>query len=389
MQTYARQDVAFERGEGVWLWDSRGKRYLDALSGIAVCGLGHCHPRVTAAIQEQAATLLHTSNIFRVTHQERLGARLCQLAGMDKAFFCNSGTEANEAAIKLARLYGHRRGIQTPTIIVSEGSFHGRTLGALSATGNRKIQEGFGPLVGGFERVPYNDLAAIERLADNADIVAILVEPITGEGGVVVPDADYLRGLRALCDRHGWLLMLDEIQTGMGRTGAWFAFQHAGIRPDVLTLAKGLGNGFPIGACLAAGAAAEVFQAGHHGTTFGGNPLACRTALAVIEAIEQEDLLSRAAVRGEQLLSALKSALQGLPGVVDIRGRGLMLGIELDRPCGELVARALAQGLIINVTAGSVIRLLPPLIIGETEVAQIADGVIALVREFLGTTAKE
>ncbi len=388
MHTYARLPVAFVRGEGPWLWDSDGKRYLDALSGIAVCGLGHCHPRVTAALQEQASTLLHTSNLYRIPHQERLAERLCALAGMATAFFCNSGTEANEAAIKLARLHGHNRGIDKPTIIVAEGSFHGRTMAALSATGNDKIRAGFEPLLEGFHRVPYNDLTAVEQAAKaNPEIVAVLVEPILGEGGVVVPEAGYLKGLREICDRNGWLLMLDEIQTGMCRTGNWFAFQHEGIRPDVLTLAKALGNGYPIGACLAAGAAAEVFQAGNHGTTFGGNALACRTALAVVEALEKSNLAARAIHAGERLLQALQDGLAGLDGVRQMRGRGLMIGIELDRPCAELVGRALQHGLLINVTAGSVVRLLPPLIVDDTQVDAIANGVCTLVREFLTATA--
>jgi len=381
MQTYARQGVAFERGQGVWLWDSEGRQYLDALAGIAVCGLGHCHPRVTAAIQEQAATLVHTSNLFQAPYQEQLGERLCRLAGMSRAFFCNSGTEANEAAIKLARLYGNRKGIANPAIVTAHGSFHGRTMAALSATGNPAIQAGFEPLVPGFEQVPYNDIAALEALSDNPDIVAVLVEPITGEGGVVVPDPDYLPKLRALCDRNGWLLMLDEIQTGMGRTGAWFAFQHAGIVPDVMALAKGLGNGFPIGACLAADSVADVFQVGNHGTTFGGNPLACRTALAVIDAIEEEDLVARAAARGEYLRGALEQALGDRADVREIRGRGLMVGIELDRPCGELVGAGLERGVIINVTAGSVVRLLPPLIISEAELDQLVDGIAKLLAD--------
>jgi acetylornithine/N-succinyldiaminopimelate aminotransferase len=383
MQTYTRHPVAFVRGEGVWLWDSEGKRYLDALSGIAVCGLGHCHPRVTAAIQEQAQTLVHTSNVYRIPHQERLGERLCAHSGMQTAFFCNSGTEANEAAIKLARLYGHNRGIANPTIIVTEGSFHGRTLAALSATGNTKIQAGFEPLVSGFHRVPYDDLAAVRAAEGNGDIVAVLVEPVTGEGGVVVPSEGYLRGLREICDRNGWLLMVDEIQTGMGRTGRWFAFQHEGVRPDVLSLAKGLGNGFPIGACLAAGPAARLFQAGNHGSTFGGNPLACRTGLAVVETLEAEDLPTRAAQQGARLQQALREGLAGLAGVRQVRGLGLMIGVELDRPCGELVGRALTQGLLINVTAGSVVRLLPPLIVSDADVDLIAEQVVALVRGFL------
>lgn len=383
MQTYQRLPTAFERGEGAWLWDQNGKRYLDALSGIAVCGLGHNHPAVTAAIQEQAASLLHTSNIYRIPQQERLGAELCRLAQMDAAFFCNSGAEANEAAIKLARLHGHQRGVSLPTIIVAEGSFHGRTIATLTATGNQKIRQGFEPLVEGFTRVPFNDLAAVEALAGDANIVAILVEPIQGEGGVNAPSAGYLKGLRELCDRNGWLLMLDEIQTGMGRTGRWFAHQHEGILPDVMTLAKALGNGVPIGACLARGAAAEAFSPGKHGTTFGGNQLACRAALAVIEAMEQDQLVERAAELGQQLLAGFHEQLAGIEGVVSIRGKGLMLGITLDRPCGELVQRALDEGLLINVTAERVIRLLPPLILDDAQAARLVDTVAALVKGFL------
>lgn len=386
MHTYQRLPVAFERGEGAWLWDQDGRRYLDALSGIAVCGLGHNHPAVTAAIQEQAATLLHTSNLYRIPNQERLGAELCRLAQMDAAFFCNSGAEANEAAIKLARLHGHQRGVSQPTIIVTEGSFHGRTLATLTATGNQKIRQGFEPLVAGFIHVPYNDLAAVEALAGNADVVAILVEPIQGEGGVNAPSSGYLKGLRELCDRNGWLLMLDEIQTGMGRTGRWFAHQHEDIRPDVMTLAKALGNGVPIGACLARGAAAEAFSPGKHGTTFGGNQLACRAALAVIEAMEQERLVERAATLGQQLLSGFREQLDDVEGVVNIRGQGLMLGITLDRPCGELVQRALEEGLLINVTAERVIRLLPPLILDDAQAGHLVDTVAALVKNFLAAT---
>lgn len=388
MPTYQRLPVAFERGEGAWLWDQDGRRYLDALSGIAVCGLGHNHPTVTAAIQEQAARLLHTSNIYRIPLQERLGAELCRLAGMDAAFFCNSGAEANEAAIKLARLHGRRRGVELPTIVVAEGSFHGRTLATLTATGNAKVRQGFEPLVAGFIRVPYGDSAAVEALADDPSVVAVLVEPIQGEGGINVPPPGYLASLRALCDCQGWLLMLDEIQTGMARTGRWFAFQHTGIVPDVMTLAKGLGNGFPIGACLARGEAAKTFGPGNHGSTFGGNPLACRVGLAVTEIIEAEGLTARAEALGERLLSGFRAALADVDGVVDIRGKGLMLGIALDRPCGDLVQRALEQGLLINVTAERVIRLLPPLIITDAEADRIVEGVSGLVRAFLASTAR-
>jgi acetylornithine aminotransferase len=388
MATYGRLPVAFVRGEGAWLWDADGKRYLDALSGIAVCGLGHAHPSVRDAICEQAGALLHTSNLYRIPAQEQLGQRLCAFAGMDRVFFANSGAEANEAAIKLARLHAHRRGIEKPEILVMEGSFHGRTLATLSATGNRKAQAGFEPLVQGFVRVPYNDLEAIQTAATNRpSIVAVLVEPIQGEGGIVIPDQDFLPALRGLCDEHGWLLMLDEVQTGMGRTGTLFAFQQHGILPDVLTLAKGLGNGMPIGACLARGNAADVLGPGSHGSTFGGNPLACRAASAVLEVLASEQLAERAGAVGARMLENLQRSLEGCDGVEAIRGRGLMLGIALERPCGELVADALTDGLLINVTAGHVVRLLPPLIIDDQQADCITDAVARLIRTFLAKPA--
>ena len=384
MSTYKRLPVLFERGEGVWLWDDQGKRYLDALAGVAVCGLGHAHPALSAALCEQAGRLVHTSNIYRIGEQERLGALVTGLAGMDRVFFANSGAEANEAAIKLARLYAHRRGIESPAILVAENSFHGRTLATLTATGNRKVQAGFEPLVQGFVRVPYDDLEAVETAAVNRkNIVAVLVEPIQGEGGVNIPSDDYLPGLRALCDREGWLLICDEIQTGIGRTGLMFGFQHAGITPDVITLAKGLGNGVPIGACVARGAAAEVFGPGTHGSTFGGNPLACRAGRAVLETIAEADLVSHAARLGQQLVAHFRETLAGVQGVVEVRGRGLMIGIELDRPCGELVSLALAEGLLINVTAERVVRLLPPLILQEPEARHLAETLSALIGRFL------
>jgi acetylornithine/N-succinyldiaminopimelate aminotransferase len=384
MATYARLPVQFERGEGVWLWDTEGRQYLDALGGIAVCALGHAHPGVAQAIADQAKRLVHTSNLYGITLQEQLAERLCKLSGMERAFFCNSGAEANEAAIKIARLYGHGRHIATPTVIVMENSFHGRTLATLTATGNRKVQAGFEPLVQGFIRVPYNSLHAIETVADNSsDVVAVLVEPIQGEGGINVPDPDYLLGLRQICDDHGWLLMLDEIQTGMGRTGEWFACQHVGVLPDVLTVAKALGNGVPIGACLARGTAAGLMHPGNHGTTFGGNPLASRAALAVLDAIEREQLVAHAADLGQQLLEGFREQLSGQPGVKEIRGLGLMIGIELDRPCAELVRRALDRGLLINVTAERVIRLLPPLVTTAHQGQMIVARVSELVREFL------
>jgi acetylornithine/N-succinyldiaminopimelate aminotransferase len=384
MANYARLPVAFTRGEGAWLWDSNDKRYLDALSGIAVCGLGHAHPAVRDALCEQAGTLIHTSNLYRIPAQEALGDRLCASAGMDRVFFCNSGAEANEAAIKLARLHAHRNGIDKPEVLVMDNSFHGRTLATLTATGNRKAQAGFEPLVHGFVRIPYDDLAAVETAATNRpNIVAVLVEPIQGEGGVVVPSNGYLAGLQEQCRRHGWLLMLDEIQTGMGRTGALFGHVHEGIAADVMTLAKGLGNGVPIGACMARGAAAEVLGPGTHGSTFGGNPLACRAGCAVLEVLEKEHLPERAGVLGSRMLDAFHHALDGIAGVLQVRGRGLMIGIELDRPCAELVARALDQGLLINVTAERVVRLLPPLIIDDQQADCIVDAVSRLIRSFL------
>ncbi len=388
MATYARLPVTFHHGEGCRLFDENGKAYLDAIGGIAVCALGHAHPRVTQALCEQAGRLVHTSNLYGIARQRELGERLTSLAGMDRVFFGNSGAEANEAAIKLARLHGHARGIATPTIIVAENSFHGRTMATLSATGNRKVQAGFEPLVGGFIRVPFDDLEAIRRIAENSDeVVAVLVEPIQGEGGVRVPTDGYLRDLRALCDAHHWLLMLDEIQTGMGRTGRWFACQHEAVTPDVMTLAKALGNGVPIGACLASGAAAEVLGPGTHGSTFGGNPLACAAASATIETLDQEALVARAADAGERLMASLRERVGGLDGVTEIRGRGLMIGIELERPCGELVNRALDQGLLINVTAGHVVRLLPPLVISDAEIEELVDGLGRLIGAFVASEA--
>jgi acetylornithine/N-succinyldiaminopimelate aminotransferase len=385
MSSYQRLPVAFVRGEGVWLWDSEGRRYLDAVGGIAVCALGHAHPAVARAVAEQAAILVHTSNLYRIPSQERLAERLVALSGMDQAFFCNSGAEANEAAIKIARLLGHERGLQTPAIVVMGGAFHGRTLATLTASGARKVQAGFEPLVQGFVRVPYGDLEAVRAVgANRREIVAVLCEPIQGEGGVVMPPPGYLAGLREVCDRHGWLLMLDEVQTGMCRTGRWFAFQHEGITPDVMTLAKSLGNGVPVGACLARGAAAGLIRPGKHASTFGGNPLACRAALAVLDILEQGRLAERAAELGEALLERLRRALGGVPGVVEIRGRGLIIGVMLDRPCGELVERALGIGLLINVTAERVVRLLPPLILSDAEAADLVERLGNIIREFLG-----
>lgn len=381
MNTYGTRALTFVKGEGAWLIDDSGKRYMDAISGIAVCGLGHCHPAVTRATVEQAQTLVHTSNLYNIPAQQQLAEKLTAISGMDNVFFGNSGAEANEAAIKLARIYGNSRGIEQPQILVMEHSFHGRTMATLSATGNPKVQKGFYPLVEGFIRVAYDDVDAVKAHLSNPDVVAILVEPVQGEGGVHVPRADYLPQLRKLCDAQEWLLMLDEVQTGNGRTGKYFAYQHAGILPDVVTTAKGLGNGFPIGACLARGLAAELFQPGNHGSTYGGNPLGCATALAVVNTLVNDKIIERVAQLGEMLLQAFQDKLAGNSKVVNVRGHGLMLGIELDQDCPDLVARAAEQGLLINVTAGRVIRLLPPFILTDAEAAQLVDGVCGLIAE--------
>ncbi len=384
MNTYARLPVAFTHGEGVWLWDTDGKRYLDALSGIAVNTLGHTHPRFTAALNAQIGKLLHCSNVYQVNEQESLAEKLCSLSKMQEVFFCNSGCEANEAAIKLARLYGHKQGIESPSIIVMDRAFHGRTLATLSATGNRKVQAGFEPLVNGFVRVPYDDLGAIEQVAqNNRNVVAVLVEPIQGEGGVRTLETHYLEQLRKICDEQNWLLMLDEVQSGIGRTGKWFAHQHTGIVPDVMTLAKGLGSGIPVGACLAAGKAAETFQPGNHGSTFGGNPLASAAGLATLSILELDNLLSHAASLGNFIKEGLADALQGIDSIKEIRGQGLMIGIELDKPCGELVKLALDKGLLINVTVDNVIRLLPPLVMSQDEATQLLDILCPLIKEFI------
>lgn len=384
MTTYKRLPVSFYRGEGVWLWDTKEKRYLDALSGIAVCGLGHAHPAVKEALCQQAGKVLHTSNLYEIPLQEQLGEALTRVSGMERVFFCNSGAEANEAAIKLARLYGHRKGIANPAILVMEQSFHGRTLATLSATGNRKAQAGFEPLVQGFVRVPFGDLKSLKLVAENSpNVVAVMMEPIQGEGGINIPPEDYLNKVRHLCDQQNWLLILDEIQTGMGRSGRMFSCQHNGILPDVMTLAKGLANGVPIGACLARGAAAELFAPGNHGSTFGGNPLACAAALAVIRALEDDKLVDRAAKLGARLLAGFADKLQGVSGIEEIRGQGLLIGIELDRPCSELVSMALAQGLLINVTAECVVRLLPPLILSDPEADELIDRTSRLLKNFL------
>jgi len=382
MDNYARLSVAFERGQGAWLYDNQGNKFLDALSGIAVCGLGHAHPKVTQAICTQAGTLMHTSNLYSIPLQTQLAEKLTAIAGMDNAFFCNSGAEANEAAIKLARLYGHKRGIKKPAIIVMEQAFHGRTLATLTATGNRKAQAGFDPLVEGFIRAPFDDITSIENIAkQHTSVVAILVEPIQGESGVKVPADNYLHQLREICDQQGWLLMLDEVQTGNARTGSYFAYQQRDILPDVVTTAKGLGNGFPIGACLARGEAAEVFRPGTHGSTFGGNPLACAAALAVIETIETEQLCERAAELGDWMRNAFRQEFEGASYIHDIRGKGLMIGIELNQPCNELAILAKVKGILINITGeGRIVRLLPPLILSDSEASLIVGVISKLIK---------
>ena len=387
MNTYSRIPVAFTRGERVWVWDESGKKYLDALAGIAVNTLGHGHPKLTRAIAEQSSRLIHASNLYRIAEQETLADKLAAISGMENAFFCNSGCEANEAAIKLARLYGHGKGVESPGIVVMDKAFHGRTLATLSATGNRKVQQGFEPLVPGFVRVPFNDIESVRQVASHdKNVVAVLVEPIQGEGGINISTMQYLRDLRELCDRQGWFLMVDEVQCGLGRTGKWFVYQHAEIQPDVVLLAKGLASGVPIGACLARGTAAGVFKPGTHGSTFGGNPLACAAALATLAAIEEEGLMKNAERIGGILLAGLREALAGRPGVAEVRGHGLMIGVELDRPCGDLVKRALEEGLLINVTMDNVIRLLPPLIMNEGEARQVLSILVPLVRSFLSQT---
>ena len=388
MNTYARLPIAFERGEGVWLWDAQGKRYMDALAGVAVNAVGHSHPALVAALREQVGKLIHTSNIYQISNQEKLADRLAALSGMDQVFFCNSGAEANEAAIKLARYYGHKKNIDSPAIVVLEKSFHGRTLATLSATGSRKVQAGFEPLVSGFVRVPFDDLEAVKRVAEsNKNVVAVLVELVQGEGGVTVCGKDYLKGLREICDAHGWLLMLDEVQTGIGRTGQWFAFQHYGVTPDVMSLAKGLGGGVPIGACVTKGEAATLFKPGSHGSTFGGNLLACAAGLATLGIIEDEKLCQNATDIGNFLRSGFAKALAETPGIKDIRGQGMMTGIELDRPCGELVKTALDAGLLINVTADTVVRLVPPLNMTRENAQQLIDELAPLIRTFLARPA--
>ena len=381
MPTYGRLDVEFIKGEGCWLIDKDGRRYLDALSGLGVVALGHAHPAIAEAITTQGGALLHTSNLYRIPNQERLADRLATLSGMENMFFSNTGAEACECAIKIARLYGHQKGIAEPAIIVADNAFHGRTMATLTATGNRKVQAGFEPLVSGFVRVPFNDLESIKQAAThNQNISAVFIEPIQGEGGIQVADQAYLQGLRALCDDQDWLLMIDEVQSGNGRTGQFFSYQHADILPDVVTTAKGLANGVPIGVCLAANQAAHVLGPGNHGSTFGGNPLSCAAAHAVLDVFEHEQIVSRAASMGQYLRDKLASALQGVNGVKEIRGQGLMIGIELEVDCAELVGQALEEGLLINVTAGSVVRLLPPLILSEEEADQISEVLGRLIK---------
>ena len=383
MNTYRRLPITLSHGEGVWVWDTEGSKYLDVLSGIAVTGLGHAHSAVTKTIQEQAARLLHTSNLYTIEQQSALADVLCRLTGLEQAFFCNSGAEAVEAALKLARLHGHQKGIEFPHVLVMQNAFHGRTFATISASGNAKIQAGFQPLMPGFVHIPFNDIAAAQAQAHHPDITAILVEPIQGEGGIVVPSEHYLKQLRALCNEHGWLLIIDEIQTGMGRTGTLFAYQAHDILPDIITVAKGLANGVPIGACLAKAQVGTLFNPGNHGSTFGGNPLACATALTTLAAIEQEQLWNNAKKQGAVLLNGLKEKLKNNPHVKDIRGKGLMIGIELDRPARDILFLGLKAGLLFNITNECVIRLLPPLIIDETHVSIILDKLPKIIDSFV------
>ncbi len=388
MKTYGRLPVALSHGRGCWLWDTEGKKYLDGLAGIAVNTLGHGHPKLVPALHDQIGKLIHSSNYYQVPLQEQLAAKLCELSGMTNVFFCNSGLEANEAALKIARKYGHDKGIGRPEIVVYEAAFHGRSIATLSATGNTKIQAGFGPLVEGFVRVPLNDVPAIEQVAaTNKNVVAVFLEVIQGEGGIRPATASYLKAIRRICDQHGWLLMLDEVQCGMGRTGKWFAHQWAGIKPDVMPLAKGLGSGVPIGAVVCGPKAADVLGPGNHGTTFGGNPLAMRAGVETLRIMEEERLLENAGVVGKVLKDGLERELAGVAGVVEVRGQGLMLGIELDRPCAPLLGRSAEAGLMISVTAERVVRLLPPLIMSAEEAAQIVAILCPLIKDFLAAKA--
>ncbi|HEY2927159.1 aspartate aminotransferase family protein [Piscinibacter sp.] len=384
MKTYGRLPMALSHGRGCWLWDTDGKKYLDGLGGIAVNTLGHAHPKLVPALQEQIGRIIHTSNYYAAPLQEKLAAKLCELSGLSKVFFCNSGLEANEGALKIARKYGHDQGIERPEIVVYEKAFHGRSIATLSATGNPKVQAGFGPLVEGFVRVPLNDVAAIEQVAaSNRNVVAVFLEVIQGEGGINPSTIEYLRAVRRVCDERGWLLMLDEVQCGIGRTGKWFAHQWAGIQPDVMPLAKGLGSGVPVGAVVCGPKAAGVLGAGNHGTTFGGNPLAMRAGIETLRIMEEDKLLENAATVGAALRAGLLRELEGVAGFVEVRGQGLMLGIELARPCGELLGRAADAGLMISVTADRVIRLVPPLILSAAEAEQIVTILCPLIRDFL------
>ena len=384
MNTYGRLPIALAYGRGAWVWDTKGKRYLDGLGGIAVNTLGHGHPKLVPALQDQVAKMIHSSNYYEVPLQEQLAAKLCELSGLSSAFFCNSGLEANEGAIKIARKFGHDKGIARPEIIVYEKAFHGRSIATLSATGNPKVQAGFGPLVEGFVRVPLNDMAAVREVArTNPNVVAVFLEVIQGEGGINETRADYLKDIRALCDQQGWLLMLDEVQCGLGRTGKWFAHQWAGIRPDVMPLAKGLGSGVPIGAIVAGPRAKDVLQPGNHGTTFGGNPLAMRAGIETLRIMEEDGLMANAAAMGERIRAGLTEGWHGLAGIREIRGQGLMIGIELDRPCNELLLKAAHAGLLLSITADSVIRLLPPLILSAAEADEMVAILVPLVRDFL------
>jgi len=383
MPTYGRLPITFDRGDGVWLWDQNNKRYLDALSGIAVCNLGHTHPAVHNAICKQSKKLLHTSNLYGIAAQEQLADQLIEKSGMENVFFSNSGAEANEAAIKIARLYGHQHGIDKPCIVVMEKSFHGRTMATLSATGNAKVQDGFSPLLEGFQHIPFNDISALNRAIDqNDNVVAVFVEPIQGEGGVNIPEPDYLNNIRKLCDKHNLLMMLDEIQTGIGRTGQFLAYQHNDIIPDICTIAKALGNGVPIGACLAHGKAASILTAGKHGSTFGGNPLACSAALAVLETLVSDNIIDQVEAKGTQICTNLINKLKDNQTVLNIRNKGLMIGIDLSKPCTELVEMAHQKGLLINVTADSTIRLLPPLIINSEQIDLLTDTLSDIIQEF-------
>jgi acetylornithine aminotransferase len=388
MNTYARLPVAFVRGQGVWLWDEAGKQYLDALAGIAVNTLGHNHPRLVRALTEQIGRIIHSSNLFQIPLQEQAADRIAAITGLDEVFFCNSGLEANEAAIKVARKYGHDRGVAEPAIIVMEKAFHGRSLATLSATGSRKVQAGFEPLVQGFVRVPLNDLEAVRQVAEhNKNVVAVFIEPIQGEGGINVSSLDYLRGLKEICERNDWLFMSDEVQCGLGRSGKWFVYQHAGIQPDVVPLAKGLASGVPVGACVVGNRARGVFKPGNHGSTFGGNPLAMCAVVTTLDTMQDEGLVANAVKVGDAIRNGLAAALAGVEGVVEIRGMGMMIGVELDRPCGEIVKMALARGLVTNVTADNVIRILPPLVMSEVEGRQVVERLAPIVREFLEQSA--